>query len=259
MRRPMFLLYGVACYALFFAVYAYMAAFFADVLVPRTIDSSPGGSLAMAISVDLLLILMFGLQHSVMARPEFKTVWTRLIPQPIERSTYVLLSCLALILLMWQWRAIETPIWDLQNGAARAVVWELFVVGWLMVPVVSLMISHFDLFGVRQVWLHFRQREYSALPFHTPMLYARMRHPLYVGWLLAFWATPTMTVGHLLLAGGLTAYILVAIVFEERDLLNHFGRQYAEYRRRVPMFIPRFAGRRAEPVEAPLVQEEVIA
>jgi protein-S-isoprenylcysteine O-methyltransferase Ste14 len=169
----------------------------------------------------------------------------------------MLLSSLALVLLMWQWRAIDTTIWDIQSSAGRVIMWGLFGVGWLMVPAVSLMINHFDLFGVRQVWLYFRQREYTALPFHTPMLYAHMRHPLYVGWFLAFWATPTMTVGHLLLAGGLAAYMRLAVFFEERNLIDHFGRHYAEYRRRVPMFIPLLRGRpEHRPVQVPLEPEK---
>jgi protein-S-isoprenylcysteine O-methyltransferase Ste14 len=246
MRRTAFLIYGLANYGLFFAVYAYMAAFFADVLVPKTIDAPPGGQVVLAVVVNVLLILLFGLQHSVMARPGFKRIWTRIVPKPIERSTYMLFSNLAVILLMWQWRPIDTPVWDVQNSVGRVVLWGLFAAGWLMVPAVSLMINHFDLFGVRQVWLHFRGREYTALPFHTPLLYARMRHPLYVGWFLAFWATPSMTAGHLLLALGFSSYILVAVLFEERDLLKYFGRQYAEYQRRVPRFLPSFGGRAAD-------------
>jgi protein-S-isoprenylcysteine O-methyltransferase Ste14 len=163
-----------------------------------------------------------------------------LIPEPIERSTYVLISCLLLIGLMLLWQPVDIIVWDLPTGLARWVAWTLFACGWFMVPVVTLMLNHFDLFGTRQVWLYLQGKAYASLPFRTPLLYKRMRHPLYVGWAIAFWATPTMTVGHLLLAATLTGYMLVAVIFEERDLIAHFGRTYEEYRRRVPMFIPRF-------------------
>jgi len=239
MKRSTFLVYGVGCHLLFLATYGYMAAFVGGAFVPRSVDTAAGGSVVWAIIVDLLLIGMFGLQHSVMARPGFKRVWTRVVPKPIERSTYVLLSCVVTIVLMWQWRGIDAVVWDVQQPLARLVVWGLFATGWLMVPLVSLLIDHFDLFGTRQVWLYFRGREYTSLPFRVPSVYKHVRHPLYIGWALAFWATPTMTVGHLLFAGVLTAYMGAAALIEERDLIAHFGRQYVEYRRHVPMFIPR--------------------
>lgn len=251
MKRILFFVYGVACHGLFLGVFAYMAAFFGGFLVPKTVDSGLSGPVASAVAVNLLLVGLFGLQHSVMARPGFKEVWTRLVPRPIERSTYVLISCLVTALLIWQWRPIDAVVWEVQNPVGRAICWALFAAGWLMVPTVSLMINHFDLFGTRQVWLHLRGKPYTPLPFRTPLLYARVRHPLYIGWALAFWATPTMTWGHVLLAGTLTAYMLVAVVFEERDLVEVFGQHYVEYARRVPRFVPRFKGAPAAPVPAP--------
>ena len=249
MKRWGFFVYGVACHLLFLVVYAWMAAFASNLLLPKTIDAPSSANVAAAI--NLLLVVGFGLQHSSMARPAFKRVWTRLVPEPIERSTYVLASCLVTALMLWQWQPIDIIVWDVSAPWARGLLWALFAAGWLMVPTVSLMINHFDLFGTRQVWLHLRGREYSSLPFRTPMLYARMRHPLYIGWAIAFWATPTMTVGHALFAASLTLYMLVAVVFEERDLLRHFGRQYEDYRRRVPMFLPRLGSRPTEPVGEP--------
>jgi protein-S-isoprenylcysteine O-methyltransferase Ste14 len=239
MKRRIFYAYGVGCHLLFFATFAYLLGFVGNVVVPKTIDSAPSGSVAGAVAVDLLLIAAFAMQHSIMARPAFKKIWTRFIPQPIERSTYVLASCIALIILIWGWQAIPVVIWDVRHPVARTVLWGLFASGWLLVPAVSLMIDHLDLFGTRQVWLFLRGREYTHLPFRTPLLYARIRHPLYVGWATAFWATPTMTLGHLLFAAAMTSYMALAVRFEERDLVAHFGRQYEDYRRRVPMFLPR--------------------
>lgn len=239
MSRALFLGYGVLCHLLFLAVYGYLAAFFAGLpIVPKTVNSPPGASLGWALAINAGLVLAFALQHSVMARPAFKRAWTRLVPEPIERSTYVLFSCIVLVLLFVLWQPINVVVWDLPAGPARWAAWTVFTAGWLMVPLVTLMINHFDLFGLRQVWLHWQGQEYTSLPFRTPYLYKRMRHPLYVGWAIAFWATPTMTLGHLLLAAGLTGYMLVAVIFEERDLVAHFGRAYEDYRRRVPMFLP---------------------
>jgi protein-S-isoprenylcysteine O-methyltransferase Ste14 len=245
MKRWLFYVYGVTCHLLFFVVFAYFLGFVGNVVVPKSIDSPPSGSLARAIAIDLLLITVFALQHSIMARPAFKTVWTRIIPQPIERTTYVLASCLVTVLLMWGWQAVDLVIWDVRNPMGRTLLYALFATGWFLVPAVSLMIDHFDLFGTRQVWLYLRGREYTSLPFRTPMLYERIRHPLYVGWATAFWATPTMTLGHLVFAAAMTAYMAVAVLFEERDLVEHFGDQYEEYRRRVPKFFPRLRRERA--------------
>jgi protein-S-isoprenylcysteine O-methyltransferase Ste14 len=239
MKRLAFFIYGVIGHLGFLAVYAWLAAFVGNLMVEHSIDSPAASTVGVALLIDLGLIVLFGLQHSIMARPAFKQVWTRIVPKPIERSTYVFVSNAVTILLMWQWRAVDLVVWDVRHPAGRWLLYGLFAIGWLMVPTVSLMINHFDLFGTRQVWLYLRGREYRSLPFRTPMLYTQIRHPLYIGWAIAFWATPTMTVGHLLLAAGMTGYMLLAVVFEERDLLSHFGRQYEEYRERVPMFVPR--------------------
>jgi len=245
MKRWAALAYGVACHLLFLAVYAYFCAFTGNLFVSKSIDSATSSALGPALAINLALLLAFGWSHSIMARPAFKRVWTRIVPAPIERSTYVLVSCLMLALLMWQWRAMPAVIWDVQNSLGRGILWALFAVGWLLVPVVSLMIDHFDLFGTRQVWLYFQGREYEPLAFRTPLLYAHVRHPLYIGWGLAFWATPTMTAGHLLFAVVLTLYMGLATLVEERDLIAHFGEQYLHYRQHVPRFFPRLRSRRS--------------
>lgn len=244
MKRWMFFAYGVACHLSFLAIYAYFCAFTGNLFGSKSIDTPSDSPLAVAVVINLTLLLAFGFSHSVMARPAFKKVWTRIVPEPIERSTYVLVSCIMLALLMWQWRAMTAIVWDLHSPWSRGVMWSLFTTGWLLVPAVSLMISHFDLFGTRQVWLHLRGRNYEPLPFRTPMLYAHIRHPLYIGWAMAFWATPTMTAGHTLFAIVLTVYMGLAALVEERDLLAHFGDQYENYRRTVPRYLPRlrFAG-----------------
>jgi protein-S-isoprenylcysteine O-methyltransferase Ste14 len=234
----LFFIYGVTGHLLFLATYAWFVGFVGDLLVPRSVDSPTSDSVPLAVAIDLGLIVLFGLQHSIMARPAFKQVWTRFVPQPIERSTYVFTSCAVLMLLMWQWQAVDLVVWDVRHPVARWALYGLYAGGILMVPAVTLMIDHFDLCGTRQVWLYLRSRENTPLPFKTPLLYSQIRHPLYVGWAIFFWATPRMTAGHLLLAAGMTAYMLVAVIFEEHDLIAHFGHQYEEYRRRVPMFVP---------------------
>jgi protein-S-isoprenylcysteine O-methyltransferase Ste14 len=239
MKRWTFFAFGTLSYLIFFGLYAYMAAFVGGFGVPNTIDTPSSTPIGSALAINLLLLAAFGLQHSIMARPGFKRVWTRIVPEPIERSVYMLASSAVLALLMWQWRGIDIVVWNIEQPTLRTIAWALFAAGWLAVPAVSYLINHFDLFGMRQVWLHARGQEYTSLPFRTPLLYKRVRHPLYLGWTLAFWATPTMTVGHLLFAVVLTGYMMLAAVFEERDLVAHFGRQYADYQRRVPMFVPR--------------------
>jgi methanethiol S-methyltransferase len=241
MIRSIYLAYGVACYLMFLATYAWFAGFVGNWLVPKSIDSGPASSLLLAAAINLLLLALFGLQHSVMARPAFKNVWTRLIPQPIERSTYLLFSNLALIVLMVFWQSIDVVIWNVQHPLGWWLLTVLFIVGWLSVPTVSLMINHFDLFGLRQVWLYWQGQPYTPLPFRTPLAYGWVRHPLYIAWALAFWATPTMTLGHLLFASALTGYMVLASKIEERDLIAHFGQTYTDYRRRVPAFVPTFS------------------
>jgi protein-S-isoprenylcysteine O-methyltransferase Ste14 len=257
MRRWTFFVYGVVCHLLFLATYAYLAGFVGNFLVPKSIDSEPTDGFY-AVGINLLLIGLFAAQHSIMARPGFKRVWTRLVPQPIERSTYVLLSCVVLFILVWQWRGLDAVVWNVEHPLGRGLLWALFAMGWVAVPAVSLMISHFDLFGTRQVWLNLHGKPYTSLPFRTPSLYARMRHPLYVGWALAFWATPTMTVGHLLFAATLTLYMVLAALVEERDLVAYFGDAYRDYQRRVPMFVPRLSNGDEAIVEFPATPAAVV-
>lgn len=239
MKRWLFLIYGVVSHLLFLGLFAYMVGFMGNFLVPKSIDSPTNDSTGTAVVINLLLMGLFAVQHSVMARPAFKRAWTQIVPKPIERSTYVMISNIVTICLMWQWRGMGAVVWNIETPTLRTAAWALFATGWLLVPLVSLMIDHFDLFGTRQVWLYFRSRDNTPLPFRTPLLYGKVRHPLYLGWALAFWATPTMSAGHLLFAGVMTGYMVMAAVIEERDLIAHFGSQYSEYRRRVPMFIPR--------------------
>jgi protein-S-isoprenylcysteine O-methyltransferase Ste14 len=248
-KRWSFFAYGVFCHLLFLATFAYMAGFVGNLLVPKSIDTERAASAVWAPIINLALIGLFGLQHSIMARPWFKRSWTRLIPEPIERSTYCLLSCVVTFVLMWQWQGLDAVIWNVEHPVARGLLWVLFAAGWLLIPAVSLMINHFDLFGTRQVWLYLRGRPYTSLPFRTPLFYDRMRHPLYVGWALAFWATPTMTLGHLLFAGTLTLYMVIAACIEERDLVSRFGDTYRAYQRRVPMFLPRLGESAVAPAE----------
>jgi protein-S-isoprenylcysteine O-methyltransferase Ste14 len=241
MKRIAALAYGVACYVMFLGTFLYAVGFLGNVVVPRSIDAAAEGPPGEALLVNALLLGAFAVQHSVMARPGFKRWWTRFVPRPVERSTYVLCSNLALILLFWQWRPMGGVLWDVRQPAGRAILYGLFAFGWLTVLGTTCLINHFDLFGLRQVWLYFRGREYTPLGFVTPGPYRWVRHPLYVGWLTAFWATPTMTAAHLVFALGTTVYILIAISFEERDLTSAYGRAYVEYRRRVPMLVPRWS------------------
>lgn len=246
MRRCLVLLYGVGCYVLFLGVFLYAVGFIGGFLTPTSLSVAEGAAAdvadssgtAQALLVNLVLLLSFAAQHSVMARPGFKRWSSRWVPAPMERSTYVLSTCLVLGLLFWQWQPVGGLVWDIRQPVLRTLLWSLFAGGWLIVLITTFLINHFDLFGLRQVWLYFRGRPCTGLPFVTPGPYRLVRHPLYVGWLLAFWCIPTMSVTHLVFAGLMTVYILVAIVFEERDLLHHH-QEYAEYRRRVPRLIPR--------------------
>jgi len=237
-KRISIFLYGVASYAVFFATFLYALGFVGNFAVPVTMDGTPVLSTGKAIVVDMLLLGLFALQHSVMARPFFKRWLTRFIPESAERSTYVLMSSLALIALFTFWQPLGGEVWTVTDPALRGVLWGFFAFGWLLVLVATFLINHFDLFGLRQVWLQLIGRPYSHLKFGTPGPYKLVRHPLYLGWLFAFWATPTMTGTHLLFAFVTTAYILVAIQFEERDLVDALGEDYRSYRERVPMIIP---------------------
>jgi len=239
MPRLLVLTYGVVSYAIFFATFCYAVGWVGNLWVPKSIDSAPVGPAWQAFLVNALLLAVFAVQHSVMARPAFKRWWTRFIPESAERSTYVLLSSLALLLMFWQWQPLGGFIWSVENATGRFLLHAMFGFGWLLVLATTFLINHFDLFGLRQVWLFASGKEYRPLGFVTPGPYRWVRHPLYVGWLCAFWFTPTMTAAHFLFAVATTAYILVAIQLEERDLVDVHGPSYAEYRRNVPMLIPR--------------------
>lgn len=240
MSRLFSLLYGAACYVLFLATFLYAIAFVAGIGVPRHVDNGPAAPWPLALSIDLALLALFAVQHSVMARPGFKRWWTRFVPPQLERSTFVLASSLALVLLFWQWRPLPMRIWDVGGDAARWALYALSASGWLLVLVSTFLINHFDLFGLRQVWFHAHGRGPGPHgPFVTRAFYRVVRHPIMLGFLVAFWATPTMSAGHLVFALMTTGYILVAVKFlEERDLVAQFGETYRDYQRRVPMLLP---------------------
>ena len=238
LKRLLFFTYGLTSYLIFLATFLYAIAFVGGFVVPGRLDGPLQTSWPAAVAIDGLLLTVFAVQHSVMARRWFKERWTQIVPWAIERSTYVLCASLALLLLFWQWRPIGMPIWSIENPIARGAVWMLFAAGWATVLVVTFLINHFDLFGLRQVWLPLTGRPYQPVTFRTPMPYRYVRHPLYFGFLLAFWMTPTMTVAHLMFALITTAYIVVAIQLEEKDLLHEHGPAYQEYRRAVPMLLP---------------------
>lgn len=240
-------LYGAIVYLLFFGTILYAIAFVGNLLVPKVIDSAETSALVPAIVVNVLLLGVFAIQHSVMARPAFKRWWTRFVPHAVERTTYVLLASLVLVLLFWQWRPILMPVWSVTNPAAVLAIQVVFWTGWGLVFLSTFLLNHFELFGLRQVYARLRGRTLPAPEFRTPFLYKRVRHPLYLGFLLAFWAAPSMTLGHLLFAVGTTGYILIGIWLEERDLVDLFGDQYRRYREQVSMLIP-LPGKKAEPV-----------
>lgn len=248
LKRVAFFAYGVACYVVFLATFLYAIAFIGNLGTPTALDAPATGSVVRALAIDTILLALFAVQHSVMARQGFKRRWTRIVPKPIERSTYVLFSSLALILLFWQWQPIGGAVWSVESSGATVLLRTLFGFGWLLVLVATFLIDHFDLFGLRQVWLFLVGRPYTARAFATPGLYRLVRHPLYVGWFFAFWATPTMTVAHLVFALATSAYILIAIQLEERDLVREFGHTYEDYRRRVPMLIPSARAKQEAPV-----------
>jgi methanethiol S-methyltransferase len=247
MKRALAFTYGAVCYAAFFGTFLYAIGFLGNFGVPKSIDSGREGSMISALMIDGALLALFALQHSIMARPWFKRAWTRLVPEPVERSTYVLFSSLAMMLMFWQWRPIGGVVWDLGDGMGRTIAWALYAKGLAIVLLSTFLINHFDLFGLRQVWLYLRGKKYTHLAFRTPFFYRYVRHPLYVGWLLTFWAAPVMTAAHLFFAIMTTAYILVAIRFEESDLVSAHGEKYERYRRDVPMLVPALTARANDP------------
>ncbi|MCA9191794.1 MAG: isoprenylcysteine carboxylmethyltransferase family protein [Planctomycetales bacterium] len=254
MKRTLILGYGLISYAIGLASLLYMVPWLGGFLVPNAIDSSPSQPLLPALAVNGLLFLLFGIQHSVMARPKFKAWWTAIIPKSTERSTYVLASGIAMFILMLFWQPTGGIIWTVTNVYAQSALWTLYALGWAILVGSTFALNHFDLFGLRQVWLAFRDQEYSPLQFKVPGPYKYVRHPLYVGWLLLAWATPTMTVTHLLFALATAGYILLAIRWEERDLIDYHGHVYREYRANTPMLIPRWQGKHSRHSEEGLAQ-----
>ena len=238
MPAPIIVVYAAAVYLLFLAVLGYAVGFFADAGVPKGIGQGPHATVPVAAGIDLLLLSLFAVQHTVMARPCFKRRWARIVPAPAERATYVLAASLALALLFWLWRPIGGTAWNLP-GPGAVVLWAGYAAGWALAVSSTFLISHSDLFGLRQAWLHARRATYSPPPFTERGLYRRIRHPLMAGFLIIFWSAPTMTAGHLLFAATATGYILAGIAFEEHDLRQSLGQTYAAYRARVPALIPR--------------------
>lgn len=245
MSRAFSLFFAIVCYAIFFATFLYLIGFVGNLhLMPKTVDAPATGlSVPIAAVIDIALVALFGLQHSVMARQGFKRAWTRVVPWPMERSTYVLFASIALMILFLLWQPIPQVIWSARPAWLVDLLWAVFAIGWLVVLLSTFLINHFELFGLQQAWFHARGRTAAAPQLREPLFYRFVRHPLYAGFFLAFWSIPTMTLGHLLLAGAMSLFMLVAIRFEEADLVGLFGKQYEDYRQRVGMLIPRFGGR----------------
>lgn len=245
MTRVFYLAYAGIAYAIFLAVFLYLIAFTGNLPgAPLTVDRGPESAAALALPVNLALIALFGLQHSVMARPSFKASWARIIPPPIERATFVMMTNLVLVILFLGWHPMTAPVWTVDNRTGAAVLWGLFGIGWAIVLVSTFLINHFELFGLQQAWFALRAKAEARPVLHQPFFYRLVRHPLYAGFFLAFWSTPAMTAGHLLLAAGLSLYMLIAIRLEERNLVDTFGADYLAYRETTPMLIPGTRGRR---------------
>lgn len=238
MKRFFAFTYGLLCYLVFLVAFAYGIGFLGNFVVSKTIDGPAAVPLLRALLTNCGLLTLFAVQHSLMARPWFKKKWTRVVPQPVERSTYVLLSSVCLLLLFWQWQPMGGYVWSFDSDAAQTVIMYSYGMGWAIVFVSTLLINHFDLFGLRQVWLYLRNKPYTQLEFRTPLFYRLVRHPLYLGWLMVFWSATTMTAAHLVFSVATTLYILIAIRWEEDDLVAIHGHQYEMYRDLVPMILP---------------------
>lgn len=238
MRKVLILLYGIICYIVFLGSFLYAIAFIGDFAVPKTINSGVQGPVALSLIIDAVLLCVFAVQHSVMARQGFKKWWNNFIPKPIERSTFVLASSLALILIFWQWRPVEAVIWEVKNSVFQAVIYGMYAVGWLIVLLGTFLINHFNLFGLQQVYRYMKDQKPLPPEFKKPFFYKVVRHPLMFGFIVAFWATPLMTMGHLLFSLATTGYILIAIQLEERDLVRFHGEDYRKYQREVSQIIP---------------------
>jgi protein-S-isoprenylcysteine O-methyltransferase Ste14 len=245
MKRILYPAFAVFSYAAFLACFLYTVGFLANFGVPETVDADPTSGPWIAALVNLGVLGIFGLQHSVMARPGFKRWWTRIVPEPIERAVYVLASVAALGLVIWAWQPIAGTVWQIDNEIARASIWALYLGGYGMVFASTALLNHFEIFGLRQAFLFAADREYFSLPFETPAFYKYIRHPLYVGWFMVLWCTPDMSVGRLLFAGVSSVYIFVGLVYEERDLVAHFGETYERYREQVPALVP-LPGRKSD-------------
>jgi protein-S-isoprenylcysteine O-methyltransferase Ste14 len=244
MSRAITLLFSIVAYAIFFATFLYLICFVGNLpFAPVTVVRGPDAPIPSALMIDIALIALFGVQHSVMARQGFKKAWTRVVPRESERSVYVLMASAALLILMFLWRPIGGLVWEVTNPAFSGILMALFAIGWLLVLVSTFLINHFELFGLQQAWLHVTRREAAPPQFRQPLFYKMVRHPLYLGFFLAFWATPVMSYGHLLLAAGMSVYMRIAIRYEERDLVRLFGRDYEDYRSRVGMLTPRLRKR----------------
>lgn len=248
MKKTLYFLYGVFSYLAFFVTFLYAIGFVGNLVVPKSIDGIPEVPLWQALLTNAGFLVLFALQHSIMARPAFKRWWTKFVPEPIERSTYVLLTSIILAAMMALWQPMGGVVWTIESEAVRSVLLVTYLLGWAIVFVATFLINHFDLFGLRQVWMYFIGKPYTHLPFRVPFLYKYVRHPLYFGYLIAFWSAPVMTFAHLLFAIATTGYMLTAIRFEERDLTAHFGQRYRDYRKQVPMIIPIPRKPAAEPV-----------